>query len=72
MDLNIIESFPNIQMALRFYLFLMVTNCSRERSFSLLRRLKNVYRFNISQEHLNEIAILSVESEILKTLNVEY
>jgi len=49
----------------------MVTDCSGERSFSLLRRLKIVYRFNISQKHFSEIVILSVESEVAKTLDLE-
>jgi len=33
--------FPNIEIALRSYLSLMVTSCSAERSFSKLKRVKN-------------------------------
>ncbi|KAJ8875731.1 hypothetical protein PR048_023630 [Dryococelus australis] len=33
--------FPNVETALRMYLSLMVTNCTGERSFSKLKRIKN-------------------------------
>ena len=33
--------FPNLGIALRIYLPIMVTNCSAERSFSKLKRIKN-------------------------------
>ena len=33
---------PNMEVALRIYLSLMATNCSGERSFSKLKRIKDV------------------------------
>ena len=39
---DIYEVFPNVKIALRIYLTLMVSNCSGERSFSALKRIKNV------------------------------
>ena len=40
-DMRIKCSFPNVEIALRMYLILMVTNCSGERSFSKLKYVKN-------------------------------
>ncbi|GBP88981.1 52 kDa repressor of the inhibitor of the protein kinase [Eumeta japonica] len=36
--------FPNLEIALRIYLSLMITNCSGERSFSTLKRIKTELR----------------------------
>ena len=36
------DCFPNIEIALRIYLSLMVTNCRAERSFLKLGNVKNV------------------------------
>ena len=35
------SAYPNVNIVLRIYLSLMVTNCSGERSFSKLKRVKN-------------------------------
>jgi len=49
----------------------MCTNCSGERSFSRLKLINNALRSNLTQEHLNDLAILYIESEIMKTINYE-
>jgi len=36
-DKGVQDTFPNVAIALRMYLVLMVTNCSAERSFSKLK-----------------------------------
>ena len=59
--------FPNTCIALRIYLSLMISNCSSERSFSKLRRIKNGLRSCMTQTRLNSLTLLSVESEILRT-----
>ena len=46
-------------------------NCSGERSFSLLKRVKNVLRSTMSQDRLTALSLLSIESEILRSLNFE-
>jgi len=38
---NLQTVFPNIEVGLRIYLCLMVKNCTGERSFSKLKRIKN-------------------------------
>jgi len=38
------DTFPNVAIALRMYLVLMVTNCSAERSFSKLKLIESRLR----------------------------
>ena len=70
-DSNMIECFPNVETGLRLYLSLMISNCSGERSFSLLKRVKNFLRSTMSQDRLTALSLLSIESEILRSLNFE-
>jgi hypothetical protein len=67
-----IESvFPNVAIVLRMFLTLMVTNCSGERSFSQLKRIKNELRTTIAPERLGSLSLLCIESEILRELKFE-
>ena len=52
--------FPNIEVGLRIYLCLMATNCSGERSFSKLKRIKNERRSTMHQERLNRLTLMSL------------
>ena len=61
--------FPNIEIALRIYLSLMVSNCSGERSFSKLKCIKNELRNRIGQDRLNSLSIMSIESDVLRQLD---
>ena len=61
--------FPNVEILLRMYLCLMVTNCTGDRSFSKLRRIKNAQRTTIWQGRVN-ILLMSIESELLRTIDV--
>ena len=64
---NELEStFPNIEIALRIYLSMMVTNCRGERSFSKLKHMKNEQRTSIGQDRLNNLTLLSIEHELLR------
>ena len=45
-------SFPNVEIALRMYLVVMVTNCSGERSFSKLKYTKNRLRTTMTNERV--------------------
>ena len=60
-------AFPNIEIALRIYLTLMVTNCSSERSFSKML-IKNRLRTSMCQERLNSLTLLSIEYDILREI----
>lgn len=63
------DVFPNLGNALRMYLCLMVSNCSGERSFSALKRIKNVLRSKMLDEKLNHLSIMSIESGLLRKLD---
>lgn len=70
MHANLQSVFPNTEVALRLYLCLMVTNCSGERSFSKLKRIKNELRSTMRQERLNHLTLMSLEHEVLRAINV--
>lgn len=54
---------PNIYIALRIYLTLLVTVVSAERSSSKLKLFKTYLRYTMSQEKRNFLAILSIEKK---------
>ena len=43
-------TFPNVDVLLRIYLVLMISNCSGERSFSKLKLIKNRLLTSLGQE----------------------
>ena len=64
-DKQLKASFPNVEVALRMYLVLMVTNCSAERSFSKLKIIKNRLRTTMGNERLSHLALMSIEHDVL-------
>jgi hypothetical protein len=65
------DEFPNVEIALRIYLVLMITNCSAERSFSKMKLIKNRLRTSMLQERFTNLALLSIESDILREINFD-
>ena len=65
------DTFPNMNICLRIYLSLLVTNCSGEWSFSALKRIKNYLRSTLKDEKLNHLALVHVESSVLQKLNFD-
>ena len=63
------DTFPNIEIALRIYLILMVSNSSGERSFSELKIIENRSRTSMMQKRLVNLAIMSIKSEVLQQLD---
>ncbi|XP_044127177.1 zinc finger MYM-type protein 1-like [Bufo gargarizans] len=61
----------NVDIALRMFLCTAATNCSAERSFSTLKRVKNYLRSRMGEERLNSLAVLAIESELTKSLDYE-
>ena len=47
----------------------MATNCSGERSFSQLKRIKDVTRSTMHQQRLGALALLCIESDLLRELD---
>lgn len=65
--------YPNVQIVLTIFLSLMVSNCcSGERSFSVLRRVKNYLRSTTSNERLNALALLCIENDLNRQINFEH
>ena len=52
-------------------LSLMVTNCSGERSFLKLKRVKNEQQTSLGQDKLNHLTLLSIEHELLDKIEVK-
>lgn len=63
------STFPNTETILKIFLTMPMTNASGERSFSVLKRVKNYLRNSLNQEKLTDLAILFIESEITQTIN---
>jgi len=67
--------FPNVETILRLFLCLMVTNCSGERSFSKLKRIKSALGSlgsTMWQERLSDLSILCVENDKLRLIDFDY
>ena len=67
-DKHVEDAFENLEIALRIYLALMITNCSSERFFSKINIINNILRTSMLNERLNNLALLSTESDILREL----
>jgi len=52
--------FPNIVIVLRVFLTMPVSVAEAERSFSVMKRIKNYLRSTMCQERLNELATLNI------------
>ena len=65
------HAFPNVSIVFRLYLCLMISHCSDERSFSVLKRVKNQLRSSMSQKRLNSLALLCIENELLEKIDTD-
>lgn len=65
------QLFPNIVIALRIFLTIPASVASAERSFSVLKRVKNVLRSTMAQGRLSSLGVLAVETEMARTINIE-
>ena len=63
------DIYPNVAIALRMYLVLMVTNCSAERSFSKLKQIENRLQTSTTQGRLVNLATMSTELDILREID---
>ena len=55
------EPFPRLKTLFQVALTIPVTSCSCERSFSCLRRVKTWLRTRMTQERLDDLAVLAIE-----------
>ena len=63
------STFFSVGIVLKLYLSLPVTNCEGKRSFSTLSRIKNHLRSSICQNRLSALSLLSIESELMASLD---
>ncbi|CAI6355068.1 unnamed protein product [Macrosiphum euphorbiae] len=70
-ECNVINIFPNIHITLRIYLTIPVANCTAERAFSKLARIKNKNRPSQTQDNLSSLMILSTENDVLQNLSFD-
>nr|XP_055031053.1 zinc finger MYM-type protein 1-like [Misgurnus anguillicaudatus] len=68
---NILDIYPNLSIALRLLLTLPVTVASSERSFSSLKLIKTYLRTTMSQDRLSALAVISIEQEVTKAVDME-
>ncbi|VEN56889.1 unnamed protein product, partial [Callosobruchus maculatus] len=68
---DLFDTFPNISIALRIVLTLLISVASGERSFSKLRLIKIFLRSSMNQERLNNLVLISIESELCQKLNTD-
>ena len=68
-ETSLMVIFPNCCVTLRIYCTLPVTVAEAERSFSVLKRIKNYLRSTMCQMRLTSLGTLAVESELAKQLD---
>src|SRR5688572_1409415 len=64
-------TFPDVGIALRIYLTIPVTNCEGERSFATLSRVKNHLRTTMTQQRLQALSLMCIESEVLQSVDFD-
>ena len=69
LELGFLSIFPNVCVALRIFLTLPVSLATAERSFSVLKKLKNFHRSTMSHERLNGLAMLNINSNLARRLD---
>ncbi|XP_071051386.1 zinc finger MYM-type protein 1-like [Onthophagus taurus] len=67
---SLTSEFSNLSIALRILLTIPVAVATGERSFSKLKLIKNYLRTTMSQERLNNLALISIENTVSQTLNL--
>ena len=65
------DCFPNATIAYRVMLTIPVTVASAERSFSKLKLLKSYLRSTVTQERLNDLAMIALEGDLLEKIDYE-
>lgn len=59
-----------LRKCIQLILTVPVTTCTTERSFSMLRRLKNYMRSTMTQKRLNDLAVLNCHKTIVESLDL--
>ena len=62
---------PNLWVALRILVTIPVSVASDERSFSKLKLIKTYLRSTMTEDKLNNLAIVSIENNVVAILDLE-
>jgi len=65
------NTYPTLTIAYQFLLTLPVIQVDCERSFSILKYLKNWLRNSMTNEHLDSFMLMAIENNILMELENE-
>ena len=65
------SAFSELKKLLQIVLTIVVTTASCERSFSTLKRIKNYLRTSMTDERLSNLATISIEKDVCKTINLD-
>ncbi|KAI4892093.1 hypothetical protein NFI96_003229 [Prochilodus magdalenae] len=68
---KLLDLYSNLSIALRLLLTLPVSVASGERSFSALKLIKTYMRSTMGQERLTGLALMSIEREVCRSLDME-
>ena len=66
-----LDHYSQILIVLKLILILPASNCTSERSFSAMKRIKTYLRTTMSQKRLNWLMILHVHKERTDNLSIE-
>ncbi|GFS36762.1 integrase catalytic domain-containing protein [Nephila pilipes] len=68
---EMVSTFPNVEILLKIFLTILISNASGERSFSVLKRVKNYLRSSMGEDKLNSMAILYIEQDVLVQIDTQ-
>ncbi|XP_065664641.1 uncharacterized protein LOC136086277 [Hydra vulgaris] len=71
LDWDFLKFLPILTLSLQLFLTICVSVASCERSFSKLKLIKNYLRSSMGQSRVSDLAILSIESDMVKDINVD-
>ena len=69
LGLGLLGVFPHITIALRIFISLPASTASGERTFNVLKQIKNYHRSTMGQERLNGLAMLNINCDIARKLD---
>ena len=65
------RGFPEVYHLIKVAMTIPVTSATAERSFSVLKRIKTYLRATMGQERLTHLAVLSIERELSKSIDLD-
>lgn len=68
---GMVPIFPNVYVAYRLLVTIPIANCETERSFSVLKRIKDLHRSTMLHDRLSALAVLTIDKELLRSLNFD-